>query len=125
MMAEAYKPKIECIDATSYRVYSEGNPDRYYITSAHSCTCIDFKYRGHMRDCKHQKALKAYLVEQEVKASAPVRTHEHRIRCTGCNFRSTIERCDCDEPEKEEFLCNECKGISAVKEWKDVEGGKP
>jgi len=118
MMTEAYKPKIERMDATSYRVFSEGNLERCYITGVHSCTCIDFRYRGRLRDCKHQKALKAWLVGQEIKASCKI--HLHRIRCIECNFKSTIERCDCDEPEKEEFVCYECKGVHPVEEWKGV-----
>jgi predicted nucleic acid-binding Zn finger protein len=122
MMVETYKPKIECIDATSYRVYSETNPAAYYITGPNSCTCPDFKFRGQLRDCKHQKALKAYLVEKEIKESTSVqveeKTHEHRIRCTGCNFRTTIERCTCNKPYDHEFLCFECQGTSPVQEWR-------
>ena len=34
--------------------------------------------------------------------------HEHEIRCAGCNFHSTIEKCDCSNSTDRDFLCMEC-----------------
>ncbi len=43
-------------------VKSETTAGLFYIISADAdgrarCTCADFAYRGHIRDCKHLKAL--------------------------------------------------------------------
>ena len=45
--------------------------------------------------------------------------HEHKIRCIGCNFHSTIERCDCLNPDGHElFVCMECNQESVTQEWR-------
>ena len=47
-----------------------------------------------------------------------VSIHEHKIRCIGCNFHSTIGKCDCSNPDDREFLCMECRQESATQAWR-------
>ena len=41
------------------KIQSKSNPQIFYEVSksAKSCTCPDFKFRGHIRPCKHIKEL--------------------------------------------------------------------
>jgi hypothetical protein len=49
-----------------YRMPSSSDPRRSYVTTATSCQCADFRYRG--RDCYH--ALAAQLLDEMADAKA-------------------------------------------------------
>jgi hypothetical protein len=49
-----------------YRMPSSSDPRRAYVTTATSCQCADFRYRG--RDCYH--ALAAQMLDELADAAA-------------------------------------------------------
>lgn len=68
---------------------SETTAGLFYIISADAdgrarCTCPDFAYRGHIRDCKHLKALAAAPV-----AAAPA----HSTNCDLYGFTGDCAVC--------------------------------
>jgi len=40
------------------KVQSKSNLGTFYEVTKETCSCLDFKYRGHLRPCKHIKELK-------------------------------------------------------------------
>jgi hypothetical protein len=45
------------------KIQSKSNPNLFYEVLKDSCECNDFKFRGHLRPCKHIKE----LLEIEIK----------------------------------------------------------
>ena len=55
----------------AFGVPSQRNPSHYYMVTARSCQCVDFKHRG--QPCKHVQAVAIYVALRRASQNGPRR----------------------------------------------------
>ncbi len=67
-----FKPRVRRLDAGRYLVESASRPGRGHTTTATSCSCIGFSYRGACRHTKLVAALEPAMQQWYGQAETPV-----------------------------------------------------